>query len=222
MRAMMRKDWRTYRAPVIGTVVLAVLPYLYLPMIFLVTRHAIFPPGRREWLGAVAEMSTYSLALLAVIAAAFGGTAWAAERAEGSATFVALLPPTRRTAAISKLVITAAWLASCYALDASVGLTAVTLGGVNTYSSITPTGFLVTAGDLAGYGFLAFSFAWLCSTWLTSSAISTVVGIVAALVVAAVIGGLAMRHTIWGVSSFAIGGFALLVGTGYVLRRVAP
>ena len=220
MYTLMRKDWRVYRAPVIGTVVLGVGPYLLYGLMAM----TMLPPNNGWRLTTLA--ATASLACLAVVASAFGGMAWAAERAERTATFTALLPPTRLQQSASKLAVATAWLIPCFLLDAGVGLASTALGGSARFHSAMPADFPTVAVNIATFGIAAFGIAWASSSVLNSSAISAAIGLVTCVMSAVVIGVLPVsgvtHQLIWFVTSLALGVTAVVAGTAVQRCRVAP
>ena len=226
MLTLMRKDWRTYRAPVVGTLVLETLPYAYLAIVYVANRDATSQgSGPSDWTGLVESSAIHAMMLLTLLAAAFGGTAWAADRMTGSASFIALLPPTRLQTITSKFTVAAGWLAFCFALNVAIGIAAITTdGAVRQSLAFMRTNFLVAAAALACYGIAVFGVAWACSTWLRSGTISAAIGIVAGLVFGPVVAVLRpeYRQPTWFTTMLTLGMLGLAIGTAHQLRRVAP
>jgi hypothetical protein len=219
MLALMGKDWRTYRAAVIGTVVLGVGPYLLYTLAALVTRPQY---GRGDWIVTAAPVS---LGAVAIIAGAFGGMAWAAERTDRSATFLALLPPTPLLQAVSKLVVAGGWLVACFMADACVGLVTWTLLGTDTLGRNPVDQFLPVVAHVASYGFAVFGVAWASSAVLSSSAISAAIGIVAGFAIAlamSLVPSEDQRELLWFIASLSAGVLGLVVGVAVQVRRVSP
>jgi ABC-type transport system involved in multi-copper enzyme maturation permease subunit len=228
MLALIRTDWRTFRPLVIGSTVLCGGPHLLCAAIVLFAPvQARFQTPAEHWLSVVGPASVLSMLCLAGVAAAFGGTAWAAERAERSATFIDLLPPTRIQRAASKLGVSAGWL--LLVLAANVVIFAVAARRANVvidHTRITPDEVLALAGQCGSFGVLVFGVAWACSTFLDSSGTSALIGFVTGAVVAWVVAkashGEPWPSRIWASASLSLGVAAFLAGTAHYLRRTEP
>jgi ABC-type transport system involved in multi-copper enzyme maturation permease subunit len=237
--ALLRKDWRLNRVVVVGAVVLSVLPYV-LPVANLRFNPPKYQvPGLRDYLDAVQFSASACLALSVVLAAAFGGLAFAAERRERTAEFLAMVPVSRAAVVLSKLVVAAVCMAVLIAVH--VVVIAVTcrfasIAGIRLHGA-TP---FEAGGMAAAFAVALFGFAWALSVFLHSPAIAASIAI--ALGIGLLFGGAAWAETLsdylerrYGgrlteetvltiLSSFAAG-FGLLMlfaSSVYYLRRVEP
>lgn len=215
--ALLRKDIRLLRFPFIGGLVLAVLPYVLhvpprvgqwwqdrqdtvgrqYPLRDGNVYHA--PPtapdaNRQLFGGALSPAALAGLGLVVATAAACGGIAFAAERRDRSAEFLAMLRVSRRRVATSKLVATLL----CLLFPAALHLTVLALGWRQfagrpretvAYEQI----FLVGAANCAALTLMAFGVAWLLSSFFQSPAIAAAVAIGAAAVAVYVVAAMAWQ-----------------------------
>ena len=242
MRKLLRKDWRVYRPAVVGAAVLAVCPYA-----FALLMYALYPPEPRiaatralmDWLE---EASGAGLGLTLVTAAVFGGMAFAAERREGPAAFLAMLPVTRRRIVASKLLVAL----PCVAVPAAVHAY-VAAGVVLRWEGETrglPPGFILNSflqGLLACtcVFVLLFGLAWALSLNLRSPAIAATAAFGLAVILLFVTStwaheavrrgeilgrevGPGFPRPVMASVCVAVGAIAFLVSTAHYLRRVEP
>jgi ABC-type transport system involved in multi-copper enzyme maturation permease subunit len=237
--ALIRKDWRLNRVVVVAAVVLSVLPYV-LPLAnlqFNPPRYQV--PGLREYLDTVQFSANACLVLSVVLAAAFGGLAFAAERRERTAEFLAMVPVSRGAVVLSKLVVAAVCLAALIAVHLVVIAGTYRLAEIAGIRLRGPT--VAEAGGMAAaFAVALLGFAWALSVFLHSPAIAASIAI--ALGIGLLFGGMAWAETFsdylerrYGgrlpedtlltiLSSFAAG-FGLLMlfaSSVYYLRRVEP
>jgi ABC-type transport system involved in multi-copper enzyme maturation permease subunit len=168
------KDWRIYRPAVVGGVVLALMPGV-LGWVFSSTRNVDFgvPTLQREF-GAPVTM---------MMAAIFGGIAFAAERRDGSAEFLAALPPPRWAVVGSKLIVSLVCLFGLMCL--AQALSRIMLGIALKFGGHSDRhwsgSFWWTLGEWERGAVLTFGLAWLCSTVLRSTALSAMIAMAASL-----------------------------------------
>jgi ABC-type transport system involved in multi-copper enzyme maturation permease subunit len=225
MRELLRKDWRVYRTAVVGGAVLAACPYAVL-----LSNQALYPPAggnTPETYGeAVVKAAIGGLVLTLLMAAVFGGIAFAAERRERSAEFVAMLPVRRGPVMLSKLLVAAAYLVLMAAVHACLGLAAVRLPGGSDFGPHVRSFAAASAVTVASTAVLCFGVAWMLSVYVQSPAIAATVAIGVAFVLSAVIGEWVEPQTGLGpnavfgarwvastVVSLAVGGLALLISS---------
>jgi ABC-type transport system involved in multi-copper enzyme maturation permease subunit len=113
MRALLAKDWRFFRAPMIALLVVG-------PACFLIALIAVFSSHPAEGvidttLQCLFIAAMIACALTSLLASAFGGIAIAGERTDRTADFLGLLPVSRTQIILSK------WIASISMLLASAG-----------------------------------------------------------------------------------------------------
>lgn len=240
MRKLLRKDWRVNRPAVLGAVVLAACPYAYM---FLV--RALFPPDPtiaawqviQGWQGAAVA----GLGLTLVMGAVFGGLAFAAERRDRPAEFLAMLPVSRRRIALSKLLVVFA----CTAVPAGIHV-AVAVALIRRESEFRrisleymTESFIESLVVWACVFILLFGLAWMLSLNLKSPAIAATVAAgvgVMLLFVTSTWAHEAVREGAWlgwripsDITEHAVAGMSLGVGaivfllsTVHYLRRVEP
>lgn len=234
MRELLRKDWRVYRVAVVGGAVLAACPYAVL-----LSMQALYPPGggntRQTYADALARAALGGTVLTLLMTAVFGGMAFAAERRERSAEFVALLPVRRGPIVLSKLLVAALYLVLMAAVHACLGLVAVGLQGDAEFGPHVRAYAASSAVTVASTAVLCFGFAWMLSVYLQSPAIAATIAIGVAFVLSAVISGLfepserlgprSVFDAEWMTStvvSLAVGGLAFIVSSAHYVRRVTP
>jgi ABC-type transport system involved in multi-copper enzyme maturation permease subunit len=236
MRALLAKDWRFFRAPMIALLVVG-------PACFLIALTAVFSSHPAEGVIDTALQCLFIAAIVAcaltsLLASAFGGIAIAAERTDRTADFMALLPVTRMQILLSK------WIISISMLLASAG----------TYLAIAGASLLIVLcrhsrdpasmnemhrdmGDLltsiaCWIGFTAafFGIGWLLSTFTRSGPISACISIAMTIAVAAVF-GLAMDNSRYRDQDLSLAFASLLLAIGllaasggaiYYRKRIAP
>lgn len=183
---LMAKDWRTFRVPVIALVVLGLGAYGYgLVTIYSSYKDAPYVPAT-SWCMAVISSTFLATAISALIAAAFGGIAIAGERADRTATFVEILPVSRRQIVASKWLVTLMIFIATLALHLFIGLIAYVfyLRSIR-FEYHAPTSIMPTQMDLFWFVPLLltpfilclFSVAWLLGSFIKSAAISACVSI---------------------------------------------
>ena len=200
--ALLRKDLRLLRLPLVGGVLLAVLPYLIhvaprmehwqrdralAGQVVYVRDGDTVHKGRtvdRETIDrlfvqtALLPAALTGLGLVALTAAACGGIAFAAERRDRSAEFLALLPVSRRRAVASKL----AAAGVCLLLPACVHLAAFAIGWrelppMPDQSAHFAQRFSTGAANCAALTVMMFGVAWLLSSVLDSPAVAATVAV---------------------------------------------
>jgi hypothetical protein len=233
MMKLLRKDWRVFRAAVLGGAALAACPYAVV-----LSMQVLYPPQGGNTLrsyGVALEQSAMAGLLLSlVMAAVFGGIAFAAERRDRSAEFMALLPVRRWPAVLSKLLVAV----PCVALPAAVHL-CVGLVGTQWRTRADYRPFMVghlVEGILVFtcLAVLFFGLAWMLSIYLHSPAVATSVAIGIAVFVAFVVeiwaGEYARVHSAArpnpnvtaGAVGVVLGAVAFAASTAHYLRRVRP
>jgi hypothetical protein len=185
MGALLRKDWRVYRLPAAGLLLLTATCYL------LAATDACYNHSdiRSEHHENEAEFIFFSAALIAnylvpLLAAVFGGVAIAGERSERTSDFLAMLPVSRWQIVMSK------WIVSLFILTGFVVLNLLVMLCVILMTE-TVHEFFAHAADadyaIALWVALAISFygiAWLVSTFTRSAPISACVSIAVTVILA--------------------------------------
>lgn len=238
MIALLRKDWRLYRAPIVGGMIILLIPYVIgVLAVFLDWQQSQQTLGmvwnRADVVEIFAHASVISLCLIGLLAAIFGGVSFAQERRERWAEFLSTLPVQKYQVILSKLVLCLfflgpIWIVNTYLVIRLSGATVGTTFGI---SRMAERDLLFMELSLSGT-FMAFSVAWLASARLTSPSIA--VGIAIAATVASLIWPKKMfPEPIVNLTddqfvrllvtlTLCIGTVCFIVGTGYYLRRVEP
>ena len=124
----------------------------------------------KEWPEMLDLAAVLSLALQLPAATMFGGCAFAAERADRSAEFLAYLPIPRGKAVLSKAVLALGVLTFIWAVNSSV-FYSMNIDGKDT------SGIERTIGMMGVVSLCMFGTAWLCSAVSSSHALSAAVGV---------------------------------------------
>jgi ABC-type transport system involved in multi-copper enzyme maturation permease subunit len=178
MLALLRKEWRQSRLPVVGGVVLMLAFYAIALSTQLFNNH----PGAQTfdaYLGVLGAGAAYGMMLVAFMASVFGGVAFAVERRDRTAEFVAMLPVSRVAIAVSKLLTSAACLAGMFAANLLVLSMCVagsaTEAGFDSHAWSDAVRFY---GSLPPAAAMTFGVAWLVSSVLESPTISAITSLV--------------------------------------------
>jgi ABC-type transport system involved in multi-copper enzyme maturation permease subunit len=224
MLALLKKDWRTYRSAVVGSIVALGCAWIPATAIYLLTRQNRSP---EPFADALLITGGFALILTVIVAAVFGGLAFAPERRDHSADFLAMLPTTRAQIIRSKLIIPAAWLS----LMILFSLTFIVVAYYVQFQWRDPwrdvpkafSAFALGAADVM----MLFGMAWCLSSFLTSPAISACVsiGVAAASITAFNITlgrPLGDTYPVWCLWAMFVGITTFTIGTRHYLRRVEP
>jgi hypothetical protein len=227
MKVLLWKDCRVNRMVIILGTAMVLGPYVFGlgGEIYFRWRHDF-----AWWDYSLASNVAYvSLALLVVTMAMLGGNAFAAERADRSAEFLAYLPPSRWTLVASKMIVALGASLSGWALNLlTLFVVAPRLPGVPQLMEDNPKGEALLAG--AGFAALVFGVAWCFSSFVATPAIATGGGFFAPLLAAGVLQSLdyffhpaGFSFGSWyGRLSLPVGIVAFVVGTVVYVRRVEP
>jgi ABC-type transport system involved in multi-copper enzyme maturation permease subunit len=224
LRTLLAKDWRLYRVPVLGFIVVSLACYV-LGIVGTIYRWSELGGPRDSFFSAAVIAANIS----ALLASVFGGVAVAGERGDRTADFMAMLPVARRQIICSK------WLVSFF-----VVLTVGTINGIVALLMQMPDRRYAplerAANDAGAVALWAgcmtcfFGTAWLLSTSIKSAAISacismgTTASLAAFISICAGIG----PHPDWAVQCTTavtleiVGLSSLVAGTLYYMRRIAP
>lgn len=229
---LLRKDLRVFRGPIIGLVVVTAMVYgVGLSAAIWASREE-FSVGLRVR-NMLEDAGFAGMALVTLLATTFGGMAFASERRDRSADFLALLPTSRSASAASKLLAAVALLSAAFALHmvmAAVGSHARD----SVYNAGRGPGFLHTDGGavaaLAAAMAMGFGIAWGLSSVLTSAAVSACIGGVCPLGSCVLLRYVADARE-WPTATFdhwwftlalSCAAVGLMAGTAVYLRRIEP
>lgn len=166
MTALLRKDWRVYRIAVIGSVIFSILPY----GVGALTQWMFPPPEGNSWLRYAAMLSLaagFAVGCAVLMAAVYGGMAFATERRERSAEFLAMLPVRKSRVALSKLLV---------AVVCMTPAVLVHLWLLNHWLIHSHGGFEGLLNVFA-FALLVFGLAWLFSAFLDNPALAGVIAL---------------------------------------------
>jgi ABC-type transport system involved in multi-copper enzyme maturation permease subunit len=218
------KDWRVNRIVIAGSAILIASPYAtaaLLEYFYPSAKGGLFV-GFRQSLSMAAIMASVVTVLMAAV---FGAAAFASERRERSAEFLAMLPVTRRTVVFAKLLLAGSCVAAMWLLNVAV---LKALGAKD-----ETTGALHIFGPVI---LMAFGVGWLFSTFLTSPGVAagiSIGGTIFSTWALAAMVSKAMEELnreylkdvveltvqVWTIGA---GVLCLFIGTVYYLRRVEP
>ena len=169
--ALLRKDCRLNRVPVLGLAAMTAGCYAFVCLAY-VWNYEHLQLGYRmgslagDYLGGAAEAGLF---LTSLVAAAFGGIAFAQERREGWGDFLAQIPVAKEWIILSKLIVNVACLLLFFAINLSIALS--THSYSDAWFLIRYHSFLQSL-CVAAVGLSIFGMAWLFSSILRSDTIS--------------------------------------------------
>lgn len=215
---LLRKDWRLNRVPVVALLIAVAGSYMVASLSWYMYRNSY------NWLPyrtCLTDAATASIGIGTVIAAAFGGAAFAIERHERWADFLAMVPAPRWQVVLSKLLVGLGAPSLFAALNGAVILVA-------NPDAFHLDEFPLNVGMIVCGYLSVFGVAWVFSTFLDSAAIA------AGISIGAVFGSLMAAaffriiQTDAGMLHFfampmgIAGLLAIIGGCVYYARRVAP
>lgn len=225
MIALLKKDWRLYRVPLIAMLVMSigVIVLSFLSQ-WMVLRRADTPFDARMVRDMLGMVSALGLVMLVVTAGTFGASAFAGERRERWSDFLAMMPVSRVRIVLAKLSIAFFVLSAGFAFWACLWLIAAVPGRGGGDSPLILLGFF--SGMV-----MTFSVAWAISSFGRSPAIAA--GIAIGLTVAVYVFALtyfdgtpahrinAKLYTHYALIT-AVGVAVIAVSSILYIRRVAP
>jgi len=234
--------WREYRLNrlirIVGAV-LMLLPYVFV-LIGLVAAHwmserpAIGAPSPPNPVLFVGGAALYSMALSLLTLTLLAGNAFAGERADRSAEYLAYLPLSRLRRLAAKLLLTLGTMVSIWGFNILVLLVLyfILLATPSAAPSVKPDDVLIPLGLFALSGLIMFSVAWLVSSLQSSPTFAVAAGLIAPWLLALALQGAAFlfdpeEFGFIVVIGYAVAALLLAVacfstGTWYYLRRVEP
>ncbi len=239
VNTLLWKDYRQNVRMLIAVGVFVLMPYLIglaIVLVAAVRSHLGSDDGagrdllyefmgpNQTWVDVIGGASVFSLCVAALAASFIGGNAFAGERADRTAEFLAYLPIRRGPALVSKAILAVGVCTGMIIANIVIGR----ICGLPMRDNPSFTNFLVT---LATSALLMFGASWLCSTFLQTPAISAACGVFAPFLIAGTLllwdylhgSDNAITTERW-YSSIAtvVGGGLFITGTLYYLRRVDP
>jgi ABC-type transport system involved in multi-copper enzyme maturation permease subunit len=224
------KDFRLSRLVFIVAVVLFALPYAIPATVNWYQTGSFIPVVEGDTRKGLIVSSLWSLILLQLAVAFMGGSAFAGERMDRSAEFLACLPVSRGRIVASKLLVVLGLVAMIWIPNL------VILSIAASSVQLTDTRFLVTCGLIATTGLTFFCVAWLFSAILQSPAFSVCFGLLPPI-----IAGMAFAitmdvkfhgdappqvllwyHNLYHAICLSLSAVSFAGGTFYYLRRVEP
>jgi ABC-type transport system involved in multi-copper enzyme maturation permease subunit len=238
--ALLKKDWRLNRVVVVAGLILSSMPYALSLANLWLNPPKYQTPGAREYLDTAQGTAAACLILVVLLAAAFGGLAFAGERRERTAEFLAMLPVSRGQIVVSKLVVALLCLAGLLALHAAVFVVTDAWADWAGVGKIRGPSLYEGGGMAVAFTVAVFGVAWALSVFLNSPAIAACIAI--AVGVGLLFGGMAWAEkafeawdemnrtntseavmlTVVCVASAAVGFIAIAGSSVRYVRRVAP
>jgi ABC-type transport system involved in multi-copper enzyme maturation permease subunit len=229
MIALLKKDWHVQRVAVIGTIIMTLLPYIILVGVSSMDEEHFARPDY------FVSGASCALWLVTILGSVFGGAAFAQERRERSADFLAMMPTSRARIVLSKSIVGIGAVAILWLIHFAVLMLAL-----HTYAQrYGKAGTLAAAGlrepvlESIAAALMIFGIAWLMSTFLSSPSISAVVGLAAMLATMMTLRliehSMLLRDEMARIAPWLICGIlgisgviAFIAGTIYYLLRVEP
>lgn len=189
MKALLWKDCCVNRMLFILGLTLLLGPYA---VFFAVNAYCAVRHGGGQWWVEIWQMvAILSLGMSLLTFAGLGGNAFAGERADRSAEFLAYLPPSRAALATSRAVVTVGAALAIWLVNLAV------IYGMPLVARACPPGMGYTGDNatkalpvLAAMSVLLFGAAWLASSMLSSPGLSAACGIFAPLLLWCVLGAI--------------------------------
>jgi ABC-type transport system involved in multi-copper enzyme maturation permease subunit len=226
MLALLAKDWRLFRAPMVALIVVGAACYL------IALANTLYPQTDHDALESLFTAAVVSIELTGLLAAAYGGVAIAGERADRTADFLGLLPVSRMQIILSKWMVSLLMIGLCAAFHLLVlGLCLLARSNIHPGNVGPRQVQWATALPLwIGFTTSLFGIAWLLSTFLRSGPISACVSIATTIALFAMVAlRLDAGHyseqqvpLVLGSLSLAAGLLSMFGGAIYYLRRIAP
>jgi ABC-type transport system involved in multi-copper enzyme maturation permease subunit len=231
---LMRKDWRLSRATVVGLLIMNVVSYCLGLTVYLWDKYTtvVSTPYRAGhavtynvqvggrlsgYMDSAAEMG---LLFMMLAAGVMGGAAFAFERRERSADFLAMLPVKRSRIIASKLLVSFVVLGSVLAIETGVLLCSHFQRQWETVPEL-----LLATSSFAAAALAAFAMGWLLSTFLSSTAIAASVAILLTCFVSFWFDVMSQHTMTWVMPpeiALSVAVILILVANMYYLRRVSP
>jgi hypothetical protein len=235
MKALLWKDLRIYRGAIVAAILAICLPYV------VGTAMAMSSPGNLTEIYGYA--SGVGLVAATLVAAVFGGCAFAIERRERWGEFLAMMPVSRRSMVLSKIGISLTALFAMWIAHASINFVMQSggfgrvrfLGGSNFVARPNILGIVATplssqdffyqAYVVSGAGIvLAFGLSWLMSIFLESPSIAASVGLAVVMSLFLNIETNEEHPAVYLLVAvaFGLGFFSFFLGTILYLESVSP
>jgi ABC-type transport system involved in multi-copper enzyme maturation permease subunit len=234
---LLKKDWRLNRAPLIALALAAAGPYLIGWYAHLWNQHQNIATGHANWndiekpWDVLAGCAAVSIACASLVAAAFGGNAFATERRERWADFQAMMPASRPWIVFSKLMVSAGPLVMIIAANLVIWPAALYSHIVRGFPLSTEAGQIWNESAMVFrtvcIGVMVFGFSWFCSVFLNSATISAAIAVIVlfAITFAAAlirIDSYPRLEEIMNIGTLCVGLAMLVAGSLIYNRRVAP
>jgi ABC-type transport system involved in multi-copper enzyme maturation permease subunit len=236
MTQLLKKDWRVNGTPIFWTIV------LFVSLLFLMLvgeldswhrNEATMNMGVRNYVSQGLEGSADAIVItMMAMAAVFGGVAFATERREQSADFLAMLPIQKKKALLSKIMVATVCLilglGFAFTLHAMAMALATMNYGAARFPPIADSQFQVVA--ISG---MLFGIAWMLSTFLRIPSLCTGIAIAVAIIcpfilddIFAPLDNYSQGHAIamqyFAVIAACSGPACFLTGSIYYLKRIEP
>ncbi len=230
LTALVRKDLRLCRLPLIAGLLLLLVPFGISALIISGMPQWQEASRASAWAMLLGTGSYFSVMCSQATVAMLSGNLIAAERADRSAEFLAYLPPSRWQIMGSKLAVLFGCVLAIWAVNLGVGLWATWLAGDAETARAITTG-LASRGRLAAIGIASLGGGWWASARLETTGPPVALAFASPLLVLAV---LQLAQYMWGWPAPAdfglmytagcvlFGGAAFLAGCIHFLRRIEP
>jgi len=230
MNYLLWKDFRLNRSVLFIAAAFCVVPYV-IAIVFAVNEsYASSMPIHRSWPNLLLTANHFCLMHWPVAAALLGGNAFACERADRSAEFLAYLPPTKTRIATSKFTVVLITAAVFWGVNLLLFWLGSSYIGDDTFQYLDLSDAMPKS-SFAAIGLLTFGCGWLASSMLNNTGPAVVMGLGAPVVLFAV-----FQFTSWLIgwpaddqfgkwfttTGLSLGMIACGCGWHLYLRRVEP
>ena len=229
LRALLWKDLRVNRLPLLIGAVLLVVPYIIVSVA--VVNMPLWEEATRasSWAVLLATGCHFSVMCSQASLAMLSGHVIAAERGDRSAEFIAYLPPTRVQILLSKALVIGGALFVVWGMNLSLHWISDLLAG--DLNASTLTSHMASLSQLAAIGILAVGAGWCASSMLESSGPAVSFALVAPIVL---FGFLQLTRylgnwpdelsfsDVYFAGCWPVGIGLFIVGIAYYVQRVEP
>lgn len=231
--------WREYRLNRLIRIVGAVL--MLVPYVFVLIERAVLwcwpdfmPPSPPPAIGLFGGAAFWSIGLSLLTLTFLAGNAFAGERADRSAEYLAYLPLSRLRRLAAKLLLALGTAVSIWGFNVLVLLVLYFILLVTPFElpSVRPDDVLVPAGLFVVTGLVMFSVAWLVSSLQSSPAFAVCSGLIVPWLLGIALQGAAFLYDPnefgrivaigYTIASLLLAVVCFSIGMWYYLRRVEP
>lgn len=226
MWTLMKKDWRMLRTGTIGAVAVTVLLYGIAGLSLAESDRTV---RTIDVMDGFASAAIVGIVISAIISAMYGSGAFALERHDRSADFLAMMPVSRWRILVSKAIVTI----GCSLFFLAIHFSMLIIFGLRSERTrINDEDFRRFVVILLGINLLFFCTAWFFSTFLPSAVISIAVAIIFCAAMLTILGAWTHHRSdelddrrvghLMDCWTYGVGLACLVAAVIYYPRRIAP